>query len=527
MEFNEVVKKFPTTPFLFIGSGFSRRYYGLPDWQGLLQVFVRRLSDDDFAFYKYMNAVEREFPSNNNKLARVASLIMKEFDKRWFDDTKFRRINSKFKSLMKYGDSPFKIEISQYIDEHSIVIPEMKEELLMFKKLSERSIAGIITTNYDNLIEDVTNYTRYIGQKELLFSHLQGFAELYKIHGGITAPNEIVLTEADYQGFQRDCPYLAAKLMTIFIENPIIFIGYSLTDSNIQLILSELGNCLSSDGIKRLQDRFVYVQYEEGQHTPQVFYHSIKVANGIINLTGVRTDNFKPLYESLMEKRAAIPAKVMRMLKEELYTYAKTSIPTSRLRLVGLDDKRLGDEELVIALGKAEDFSRIGLRGLSIEDWYRHIVLHDLTCTADELLTITYPEIRFGKVKPPVHRLLKEAKNKYPAIEGKALGSFDAILNNEYISHRDKKVLGLRNEEGVLVRKAPRSINGLIETIGKPDKLFHEIPYLKEEEINVDELEKLLIRYTSNNEFYNNLTGNARSDFYRLIRMFDYLKYGR
>ena len=121
------------------------------------------------------------------------------------------------------------------------------------------------TTNYDFFFEKLfDDYTPYVGQDQLVFSAIQGIAEIYKIHGSVSLPETLVINERDYEVFNDKSKYLAAKLMTIFMEYPIIYIGYSLTDQDIQKILNDILLCLPKDKADRLQERFVFVDYKPG-----------------------------------------------------------------------------------------------------------------------------------------------------------------------------------------------------------------------------------------------------------------------
>ena len=74
------------------------------------------------------------------------------------------------------------------------------------------------------------------------------------------------------------------------------------------------------------------------------------------------------------------------MLKQELYSYVVTNTPTATLRVASIDDERVSDEDMVLAVGRVDQLGLRGLNGITGNDWYRDIVVGDFLFTADELL---------------------------------------------------------------------------------------------------------------------------------------------
>jgi len=512
-ELKDLIRNFNTIPFLFVGSGITRRYYGLPNWEGLLRIFASRMGDDEYIYNSYVSKVQdkKDYPM-------IAELIEKDFKQRWFDDKNFRNLSDNYLSFIEENVSPFKVEIASYVENNSIVLPQYKTEIDKFRELTKKSISGIITTNYDCFLENHTDrYTTYIGQEELVSSNIQGIAEIYKIHGCITNPDSIVINKTDYEEFEAKSQYLAAKLMTIFLEYPIIFVGYSITDENIQKILKAIVDCLSDKNISKLRNRFIFVEYSENDNIIDISSLLKEVGGKNILMTKVTLKNFEILYDLLLEKKPSIPVRVLRFLKDELYNYTITNEPTSNLKLASIDDKRVDDGDLALAIGTVSEITSVGLKGIDSADWYRNIILEDLNCSIDDLLEVTAPILIKQDDKLPLHKYLSIAKHNHLYWEQSASkNNFDNIISNTIRKDRHKRI---KSERTVL------SIWNDINIIDNLTKRLSLIAHLEENEINIDDLERILFDIFSKEP--NILSTIYSTDVRRLIRIYDYLKFGK
>lgn len=155
----ERLKKSGASPFLFIGSGFSRRYLELEDWKGLL----RRFSNGLQPFNYYTTTANGDLPT-------VAELIAKDFLDIWWKNPEYEASRCIYNTPEKESElkditSPLRIEISKYMNEitnKGVSTNTYEQEIAALK---ETNIDGIITTNWDQFIETIfPEYKVYTGQ---------------------------------------------------------------------------------------------------------------------------------------------------------------------------------------------------------------------------------------------------------------------------------------------------------------------------------------------------------------------------
>lgn len=520
MTIEEVISKFNTTPFLFIGSGMTRRYLNLPDWRGLLEHFAKTIKNDDFAYSAYENRANG-IECKVGVMPKIAELIQRDYDDKWFKDMSIRMIEDEvvLKMIRDNGLSPFKAEVAEYIKSSTIVNSFYEQEIRKLAEISDKSISGIITTNYDSFLEDTfKGFKKYVGQTQLIFSAIQGIAEIYKIHGSIENPSSIVINEQDYLQFDKNSAYLAAKLMTIFMEYPIIFMGYSLNDSNVINIIKSIVNCLDEKQIAILQERFVFVEWKKDFVGVEVTPHTIMVDDKPLMMRRVELDDFKLLYSAMENKKAKLPVKILRRFKQELYDYTITNVATSNLRVAALDDKRVPDDELVLAIGKFSDIGLRGLSGIDSNEWYRNIIIENLDFSADELLEYAFPKIlKQNSGRLPVNKYLSESHKDFPECRELAeKQTFDYIISKTIKKNRRclgeyKSVMQIWNQEKSSLQKATNLIS-----------------HLNENQINLVELERILKKlFEDDINLLQKVESATRTNIRRLIMIYDYLKWGK
>jgi hypothetical protein len=499
-------------PFLFVGSGFSRRYLGLEDWAGLLQKFCR--GDLPFEFY---------LAKANGSLPQAAQLIAEKFNDYWWSSDEYKDSVEKNKSRIKNITSALRLEISDYmvsLETTGNATEKYKNEL---KILSILNVDGIITTNWDQFLEKIfPDYKIYIGQSELIFSQTHDIGEIYKIHGCCSKPESLVLTNNDYDRFNQRNAYLAAKLITIFVEHPVVFIGYSISDKNISDLLRSISLCIGKENIEKLRENLIFVQRPKEGESDGISSTSITIDGVQIPLILVRTDNLGEIYSSINSVRRKIPSRVLRYCKEQLYEIAKGSTPEKKLCVVGIDEIDEREEvEFLVGIGitqpTAAQFSNVGYLGVTAVDIFHDIIFNDKNFDAKSVLLETVPHI--GKATPyiPVFKYLSRIGiTKYDLYKESGF-KLDKWAQRKFSSYYSKQYAKLFTKK--------YSDTALIDIISTciPEHTAIFIPLIKRENIDMDALRNFLIDNIANIESKNS---NYSTYFRKAICVYDRYLYG-
>lgn len=510
-------------PFLFVGSGISQRYMGTQDWEGLLKWVCSSVGKPMQPFYLYKQRASTTPNNKNIVYPHIATLMEEDF----LTATTLPEYSSWVKENEKLFESvhPMKVYIADYLKKSKPI--RLKNELELLR-LAARHVSGVITTNYDNLMESIfTEYDVYFREEDLLFSPLSSMGEIYKIHGSMDDPNSMVLDEQDYARFEERRNYLLAKIFTVFGEFPIIFLGYSLGDQDIKELLSSIAACAGSRRVKEMSNRFIFVKYSDDPCDPSISPYAQNLDEGrTMTMTQVTAHDFSFIYEAIKKTNQLYAPQMLGQLSKQVFRTNGASKDAESTVFIEFDqlDQLPQDKKVVIGL-RADDYGK----PISASELYEDVVLDNSNFNATLVVQDYLGRFLLGNPGGlPMFKYLTKYKEH---ISGKTLlKEINRIKVHGYDSYLSDTLRGAK--KNFRESNTEFSVQRLVHDFGDI-KACRKLTCLEENEISLDELEQLLKRVMNmmppnfsesdkNSEYW-----RYRTEIKRCIRIFDYLKYGK
>ncbi len=319
-------------PILFIGSGFTKRYAKGPSWEELLGMLAEScpLIDKDFAYYKQ---------AHGNDLMRIGSVFSQ-----CYHEWAWNAGKNNFPPEYFQANTPSDIFIKHMIAEilaglgpdakGSYGSAELDAEIAALQAISAHAI---VTTNYDEVIEPLfPGYERVISQ-QILRKPFLAIGEIFKIHGCVSKPESIVINEADYARFEEDHKYLSAKLLTYFIEHPLVFIGYRANDPNIKKILADVDRMIRAQEYELVPNIYI-LEWDPAQndasYPPRDKVLAV-TADRNIRIKSITAHSFEWVFKAFGQAGSLtkIDTKLLRALMARAVDLVRSDIPKKQVEI--------------------------------------------------------------------------------------------------------------------------------------------------------------------------------------------------
>lgn len=520
-------------PIIFIGAGISKRYLeNYPSWLGLLKDIWERIEDKNI--YSELSIISEKIETNNDKEkdfftnVKMATLLENKIESKFNrEELKIDGLTIEEKFLKKIN--PFKKYIANSFSHYNI-IQEKEEEIIEFQNMLKKARI-ILTTNYDTFIEDTIDdkdkkvLKKYIGQKGLFRSESR-YCELYKIHGCVSDSNTIVITEKDYEQYNKNSILITSKIVSNLLHSPIIFLGYSLTDLNVRNILKNFAEALDSNEKNEFSKKIIIINWDENEEN----FREEQKTDDTLNCTYtvISTNNYLGLYKKISEINQGItPAEISKfehIIKELIISKGrKGELDKTLVTLVSkreLDGalKDIENKNIAVALGDRGIFKKTP----SIIDYLDdYISENDDVDISSQLRYIA--QLNIGSL-PPGYRYLNNFNEN------------EDLLDNERdnLQKRLDKLISFNKENSLSTYKRKyecKTIEEILEIINKTNTTFKN-PKEYEYAIinhNIDNFTKEDLKnylLSEIDEMRKNNDGTIKTYFRKLLINYD-LKYNK
>ncbi|MDR3596434.1 SIR2 family protein [Clostridium sp.] len=158
----------------------------------------------------------------------------------------------------------------------------------------------VITTNFDKIYDNLCNEDAYVvydyrNTQSIIGNIKSPESLIIKAHGTIDDTSKIIFTGKQYYKAQAEYPEFYSLLHSLFLTNTVVFLGYSLSDPDINLVLQNINNT-SNPACPH------YVVLKEGTSK-----HRIKHWKDTYNIESLEFgDSYEDLQENLMELKELV-----------------------------------------------------------------------------------------------------------------------------------------------------------------------------------------------------------------------------
>lgn len=272
---------------IFVGAGVSCNVDGMPSWNALIQNMEKAID------YSRCDTCRHRLESCEN-----TCLLKDDFST---------------DELLKVPQHVFNKDQELYYRILNESIPAVTADAPLSSAIFDINPAHIITTNYDQLLESSKNifceqYQVIVYDKDLLNADKGKY--IIKMHGDLSDASSIVLKEQDYLDYSQKHILIELFIKSLLTDHIVLFLGYSLNDYNIKLILSWLNYMRSQNGAFDVDRRVGYlILDQEIVDDTQLSYFSSNNIE-VINI------NSMPLIQE-------IPADLSNEIGKRLYSFLR------------------------------------------------------------------------------------------------------------------------------------------------------------------------------------------------------------
>lgn len=229
---------------IFVGSGVSANS-GIPTWNGLIKKFATKIN---YISEKCLSCEKANSKCTKYHCKRRFQFTPNEFLR--IPEYYYQKDNSL--GHTKYFNY---IQKTLHCDQVSNIVDDEIIRILPHH---------IITTNYDALLENSNNinaqfYEVVYQDKDLLSKASDRY--IVKMHGDLCDPKTIVLKESDYINYEQEHILISTFIKSLLINHTFLFVGYSLNDANLNLIIGWINYFCNIHGIQERPKNFL-LQYD-------------------------------------------------------------------------------------------------------------------------------------------------------------------------------------------------------------------------------------------------------------------------